>query len=370
MGNTKRVIYQLFKTRRRLLMICLAFLMVVISACSEQQPVPEATVPETIATIFDSPTLSITFSATPKIIPTDPITATFTPSETSTSTFTPEPTSTFTPDLSATTTLTATTTSTPTITLTSTRTRIPSRTPYPTRTLRPSRTPTLTQTPTPPLAYFRINNIGPFSFVTSPIRPEAIVSPGEDGLIIVELMGEDGRTITKENINYQSYLGRRFGIAPEVSFELQSVSEYGRLSIYTKDRYSRMMALTSVDLILLQLGSNKITPPKDLTEPYIIRQPAADDTIQGGVIVVQGLARILSTAPIIIECIDPEGNIVGDTRIEIEAPNQILSHIPFEAYIPYSVDESTNIRFTVRQESSSRLPGTLYLYSFEITLEP
>jgi len=176
--------------------------------------------------------------------------------------------------------------------------------------------------------------------------------------------------ITKENINYQNYLGRRIGIAPEVNFELQRVAEYGRLSIYTKDRFSRMMALTSVDLLLIQLGSNKITPPKDLTEPYIIRQPAAEDTIQGGVIVVQGLARILSTAPIIIECIDPDGNIVGDARVEVEAPNQILSHIPFEAYIPYSVDESTNIRFTVRQESSSRLPGTLYLYSFEITLEP
>jgi hypothetical protein len=206
--------------------------------------------------------------------------------------------------------------------------------------------------------------------VTSPVRPEAIVSPGEDGLIIVELIGEDGRLITKENINYQNFLNRRIGIAPEISFELQRVAEYGRLSIYTKDRFSRMMALTSVDLLLIQLGSNKISPPKDLTEPYIIRQPAAEDTIQGGVIVVQGLARILSVSPIIIECIDPDGNIVGDARVEVEAPNQILSHIPFEAYIPYSVEKSTNIRFTVRQESASRLPGTLYLYSFEITLEP
>ena len=364
MGNVKRVILQLFQTKRFLLMICLAFFMFAISACNGQLPEPEPTKPETIATIFDSPTPSITVSATPEIIPTDTLIETSAPSETVVPSFTPESTLTFTPDLSA------TITSTPTITFTPTRTRIPSRTPIPSRTFRPSRTPTLTKTPTPPLAFFRINNIGPFSFVTSPVRPEAIVSPGEDGLIIVELIGEDGRTISKENINYQSYLGRRFGIAPEVSFELQSVSEYGRLSIYTKDRYSRMIALTSVDLLLLQLGSNKTTPPKDLTEPYIIRQPAAEDSVQGGVIVVKGLARILSASPIIIECIDPEGNIVGDARIEVEAPNQVLSHIPFEAYIPYSVDESTNVRFTVRQESVSRLPGTLYLYSFEITLEP
>ncbi len=329
-----------------------------ISACEGQAPRIETSLPDTISTNFEIPTPASSFSDTSEFLPTNPPTDLSTPSETITSSYTPEPTQTYTPDLSATATLT------PTITLTPTRTLIPSR------TLRPSRTPIPTKTPTPSLAFFRINNIGPFSFVTSPIRPEAIVSPGEDGLIIVELIGEDGRTITKENINYQSYLGRRFGIAPEVSFELQRVSEYGRLSIYTKDRYSRMMALTSVDLVLLQLGSNKITPPKDLTEPYIIRRPAAGDTIQGGVVVVQGLARILSTTPIILECIDPQGNIVGDAIIEVEAPNQILSHISFEAYIPYSVDESTNIRFTVRQESASRLPGILYLYSFEITLEP
>jgi hypothetical protein len=206
--------------------------------------------------------------------------------------------------------------------------------------------------------------------VTSPIRPEAIVSPGEDGLIIVELIGEDGRTISKDNINYQGYMGRRFGIAPEVNFELQRASEYGRLLIYTKDRYNRTIALTSVDLILLQLGSTKISPPNDLTEPYIIRKPRAETTIEGGVIVVEGLARILSTSPILIECIDPNGNIVGDAQIEVEAPNQVLSHIPFEAFIPYSVEESTNVRITVRQDSDSRLAGTLYLYSFEITLEP
>ena len=358
MGNVKRITHHLFKTRRFFLMICTVIFVLIISACNGKQPEPVTTLPETITTIFDTPIPSSTLSATQEIISIDPITEAIDPSETITSSLTSEPSQTYTSDLSA------TATTTPTITLTPTRTLIPSR------TLRPSRTPIPTKTPTPSLAFFRINNIGPFSFVSSPIRPEAIVSPGEDGLIIVELIGEDGRTITKENINYQSYLGRRFGIAPEVSFELQRVSEYGRLSIYTKDRYSRMLALTSVDLLLLQLGSNKITPPKDLTEPYIIRRPAAGDTIQGGVIVVQGLARILSTAPIILECIDPQGNIVGDALIEVEAPNQILSHIPFEAYIPYSVDESTNIRLTVRQESTSRLPGILYLYSFEITLEP
>ena len=346
------------------LVVILVALMLLITACSGQPIVQNTPFSSATPTLFNSITPSITTSNTPTGTATEQPTETVTPSETTRPSATRRPTRTFTPDLSATTTLTSTNTLPPT------NTRIPSRTPLPTRTLRPSRTPTLTETPTPPLAFFRINNIRPFSFVISPIRPEAIVSPGEDGFIIVDLMGEDGRIITKENINYQGYMGRRFGIAPEIEFDLGRVSEYGRLSIYTKDRYQRTIALTSVDLILLQLGRNKITPPNDLTEPYIIREPRADDTIQGGVIVVEGLARILSTSPILIECIDPDGNIVGDAQIEVEAPNQILSHIPFEVFIPYSVEESTNVRITVRQDSDSRLAGTLYLYSFEVTLEP
>ncbi len=364
MANKIKKSCEQFQSNKRYLFVLLILLMFLFSACNGQLTVPVSPSPDFTLTSLDSATLSVTLTKKPSRTPTQEPTETIVPSETIPPSKTPKPTRTFTPDLSATLTFTATNTLAPT------NTKIPSRTPFPTRTLRPSRTPTLTETPTPPLAFFRINNIRPFSFVTSPIRPEAIVSPGEDGFIIVELIGEDGRTITKENINYKGYMGRRFGIAPEVNFELQRASEYGRLLIYTEDRYNRTIALTSVDLILLQLGSNKTSPPNDLTEPFIIRKPRADTTIEGGFIVVEGLARILSTNPILIECIDPDGNIVGDAQIELEAPNQVLSHIPFEAFIPYSVDESTNVRITVRQDSDSRLPGTLYLFSFEVTLEP
>ena len=321
---------------------------------------------------FVDPTISPTTTTFPisSITPTITSSHTMVPSESATTsptdtvTVTPEPTFTNTLDISLTASLS------PTITETPTRTLIPTRTRFPTLTPRPSRTPTLTLTPVPPLAYFRITNLGPFSFVTSPIKPEAIVSPGEDGLITVELIGEDGRTITRENINYSNFMGRRFGIAPAIDFSLDLVSEYGRLMISSKDRYERMIALTSVDLILLKLGSNKISNPKDLSEPFLIREPDPEDAIQGGMIIVEGLARILSTKPIIFECIDPAGNIICSAEVEVEAPNQILSHIPFQAYIPYTVKESTNVRFSFYQESSSRLPGIIYLNSFEITLEP
>ncbi len=257
----------------------------------------------------------------------------------------------------------------PVISIPATNTMTPSSTPSPTNTPR-TYWSYVTFTPTPSTSFFRINNLGPFSYVTSPIYPEALVSAGEDGLVIVELIGEGGRSITRENINYTNYIGQRFGIAPEVDFQLESLSEYGRLIIYTKDRFSRMMNLTSVELILLEMGSDSITAPKDDTNPIIFRQPIEFDVIKGGVIQISGVARKLSDSPIIIECIDRDGNLVGDTLVDIDTPTDLVSHVPFEALLPYTVSERTNVRFTFRQDSTTRLPGTIYLSSFEIILAP
>ncbi|PKN86562.1 MAG: hypothetical protein CVU46_07410 [Chloroflexi bacterium HGW-Chloroflexi-8] len=259
---------------------------------------------------------------------------------------------------------------TPTVFFTPTKTLVPTRTPYPTLTRRPSRTPSITPSPTPPLAFFRINNLGMYSKVISPVRPEAIVSPGEDGLIHVELIDETTKTIQKEVFDYSNYAGRHFGISPEIDFTLDSVSESARLIITSFDRYERIMWLTSVDLVLLSIGKNQITAPTDFTEPYIIRLPKENDEIQGGMLQVTGLARILNSNPIILECVDSQGKIITSTQIELHASIEGMSHIPFSEFLPYQVSESTNVRLTIRQESNNRIPGTISLFSYEITLLP
>lgn len=258
----------------------------------------------------------------------------------------------------------------PTIFQSPTRTIIPTRTPIPTLTRRPSRTPTITPSPTPQLAFYRINNLGMYSKVISPVRPEAIVSPGEDGLIYVVILSEDNSTISKEVFNYQSYINRHIGIAPEIDFELESVSEISRLIITSYDRFERQMWLTSVDLILLAIGKNQISTPDDLTEPYIIRSPLEGEVIQGGMLEVSGVARILNTNPILIECINPEGEVISSTQVELHAPIEGMSHIPFSVFLPYQVTADTNIRLTIRQESNNRIPGTISLFSYEIVLQP
>ncbi len=357
---------------RRKFFILISFisisLMIGLSACGEQGFNPMTL----IRSLTPTPTITETPTFTATILPTD----TTLPEATATElpTDSPEPSSTptitETPTASPTLDGSVTATNTPTITPTSTRTRIPTWTPRPSSTPRPTNTPTITPTPTPPLAFFRINNIAPYSMVVSPIQPQAIASPGDDGLIYITLIGEDGRIISREGLNFRNYLGRQVGIAPEVNFVPIGAAETARLEISSIDRYNRTIALTSVEVVLLQLGNNVITRPNDLSEPYLIREPDEGDTIRGGLLYVQGLARILNVNPLIVELIDSNGNVLGREEVPVHAPSDEASHIPFEVYIPYSVSESTNVRLTVRQESDSRIPGTVSLYSYEIILAP
>ncbi|MFN7035086.1 MAG: hypothetical protein ACK4SN_01865, partial [Bellilinea sp.] len=232
-------------------------------------------------------------------VPSDPPPAVALPSENSPS---PEPTLTFTATASAT--LQPTEAGTPTFGPSPTRTRTPTRTRFPTRTPTPSRTPTVTQTPTPPLAFLRIQKPGPYSKVSSPLQVEALVSPGEDGYVYVELIGEDGRIITRQALDYRSFMNRYFYINPQVAFELNTAAETARLAVRIQDRLQRPIYLCSVEVVLMRLGRNEITAPVIAQEPYVVRSPREGAVISGGVLRVIGLARLVNNRPLIFELMD------------------------------------------------------------------
>lgn len=85
---------------------------------------------------------------------------------------------------------------------------------------------------------------------------------------------------------------------------------------------------------------------------------------------VDGLARLVNDQPLIIELIDEEGNLVGSAEVEIAQPSALQPYVPFIAEVPYSVSQWTRVRFVARQESATRIPGTVWLTSVLIYLEP
>jgi hypothetical protein len=323
-----------------------------------------------------TPTMTPSFTITFTPSQTGTLTETTTPVPPSqTPTDTPIPTSSYTATPAPTQTSTVTPGPSPTDTLTPTVTRTPTRTYIPTRTRTPSRTPTITYTPTitltptPPPPELFIARPGLLSRLVSPIQAEIYAIPGDDGLVRVELIGEDGRLIVRQALDFNRYKGRSIAFYPTIPFEINSAAETARLQVLTSDKFGRAIAIISTDVVLLKVGRNEIYDPLITQEPYIVRYPDPDQTISGGTLVIEGLIRPVNDSPVICEAIEENGVVLFTKQLVVAQPSGELSHTPFQLEIPYKVSGPTPVRLIFRQEGS-RIPGSVALSSLTVTLEP
>lgn len=249
-----------------------------------------------------------------------------------------------------------------------TATLAPTEPPTLTATLAPTATPTPSPTPVPnvPLSDIEIHTPGSLSKVTSPIPVRAWVYPGALGRITVELTGEDGRLITRQIVTLGE--GRKAGLALDLPYQISGVSELGRLQIYTADAFNRPKAMISVDVILLSTGTADLNIPTDFLAHLTIKDPKEGDLIQGGNVIVSGLARPTTDQSFLAELIDEKGQVVGQRLFDPD-PGAENDFRPFFVEIPYEVTEPTRVRLVI-SERTERIPGTIYLVSMEILISP
>jgi hypothetical protein len=259
---------------------------------------------------------------------------------------------------------------TPTIGSTPTRTRYPTKTYPPTRTRRPSKTPTISLTPTPPWAFIRIARPGPLSKIASPLKVEMGMAPGEDGMLYIDLVGEDGRYITRLTKDYRQYLNKQIYTSIDIPFEIPGAAETARLVMSARDRFGRTMALSSLDLVLIKLGDDISTNPGFQQEPFIIRNLKPETAVSGGNLHLEGVARPMNSQPVIFEILNENGSVLATKILQIDPPSGPLSHTPFTVDIPYSIKSSVHARLTMRQISDGRIPGTIALSSLPLQLNP
>ncbi len=241
--------------------------------------------------------------------------------------------------------------------------------PPPTATFPPTSTiPPPTPTPEMPVAEIDITNPGPLSKVISPIPLRALVVPGAEGKVMIELLGEDGRVLVRQLVYLNANLGRKAGLVADVDFDIAAVGEAGRLQITVLDEFGRARALASVDLILLTEGVPDLTIPGDRAERLLIEEPQPGALVQGGVVVLAGQARPISKQSLVAEIITEDGRVVGTRLVDIPA-GPVSEHRHFLVEIPYSVTEPTWVRIILR-ERGDRIPGTAYLSSVEVLLSP
>jgi hypothetical protein len=224
-------------------------------------------------------------------------------------------------------------------------------------------------TPVPPEPNLYILRPGLLSKVVSPIQMEMYAVTGAGGNVLVDLIGEDGRVISRQLINRGDDAGRRFWYAPEVPFEIEAAAETARLQVSAVDEIGRVAALASVDLILLSVGRNEINPVEIDQEPYIIRSPDDEDVIQGGTLVLEALVRPVNESPLIIEIVNEIGTVLAVKRFTVPQPTGALSHTPFTLELPYSVRTETPVLLVLRQEGS-RIPGSVAVTSIPLVIAP
>ena len=358
--NRKRVVF----------LLVLPVIAIILAACQQNREPVTFMLPTELLTAIPSRTSSITPSpsATEYIEPSQTDTPTI--SHTSTETPFPSETSTITLTLNETEIIQASYTITPSLTPSLTRTITKTLYRWVTKTPTQTSTATATLTPTPPYAQMRIQKPGPFSKVTSPFQFEAMVHPGDDGFVRIQLVGEDGRIISSQLLNYYNYINRRFWIAPEIEFDISGVGETGRLELIALDQFSRPMDIFTLDLLLLKMGKSELTPMEFEREPYIIRYPSSGDVAQGGAVWISGLINPVNSSPITISLLDENNDIIGQSVFRVAAPSGDLSHTPFAIEVPYEVEDYTPVRVVIFQESDTRIPGIIHLSSFSMTVGP
>lgn len=258
-----------------------------------------------------------------------------------------------------------------------THTSLPSATSTITQSVTPNRratrTPTITATPTLPVAGVQINEPGPMSRVVSPLHVIANLRSIPSGTYHIEIWaeplheGEEARPIYKEVQRLISNPIDWVFIDQDIDFELGRVSEFGQLRLGMYDTYGRPISVNSVDLLLLSMGASEITPSDARTDRIVIREPAPNKLIQGGKVIVSGLARPTEDF-LLVELVAADGSVVGYRQVFL-TPAEDGSYVPYAVDVPYEVSTPTWVRLRV-SESSTRIPGIEHLTSVVVLVSP
>ena len=256
---------------------------------------------------------------------------------------------------------------------------LPSSTPapllLPTATVAPTDTPTLPPTTAPtsvstalpeaPRPAIQVISPGTLSKVVSPIMLKSYVRPGADGLIQVELLGEDGRLLAREILRRESVLVEGAYISIEIPFETRAAAELGRLQISTKDDLGRPLETESIHLLLLSVGNNDFNPGAAPYARAAFFYPTSKREIFGGTLPIIGEMQAYNDNPVILDLLDAEGKTLGTRTLSLVAG----SREEFETTIEYDVDEQVEARLVIRQ-ADEKFEGSVYLHSQIVVINP
>ncbi len=271
---------------------------------------------------------------------------------------------------------------------TATDTPTPTFTPSPTATPRPLPTvpqgvqvtpftvpwPTPTATPNPapemdalPYAPVHILTPGPGSKITTPIDLRFRVRVNGVRVMHIELLGEDGRLLFRQVERFRAGAKGWRAYHLDVPFEIRAESEWGRLQIFLRDRLNRPLFQQAVPLVLLRQGQQDFITQETWTAAITIDQPRSGTLVEGGELVISGLA-VAPTGVVEILVLGDDGRVWYTATAPVSDPNP-QGYGAYEARISYDLDRTHQV-FIVVQAYGKHVPGVMYLNHAWVYLSP
>lgn len=239
----------------------------------------------------------------------------------------------------------------------------------------PTLIPLLPGWPTPtfpafiPEARIMILRVGELSKVRSPLQLSVQIGSGAVGPLRLELLGEDGRLLVRQVVALPAnFQGPSTEITFKLDFEIAAAAELGRLVLTTQDAFGRLLAVNSVNLVLMSVGEPEINPPTALYEPLVVQTPAAMELVHGGTLILTGVARPDTDKPLRVQLVDEDGRVVGQ-RLAAVTRDPDGGYGPFAVDVPYSVTSLTPVRVIIYEDGEGISP-IVHLTSLEVMLSP
>lgn len=243
-----------------------------------------------------------------------------------------------------------------------------------TATVPPSATTLPTATPDPGQADGRAEEEililapGNGSVVTSPITVRGEAEPTFEQTLVVRLVTMEGEELLLTPTTIQSDLGERGSYEVELAFEVSGVVPAMIQIFATSPKDGGITHLNSVNVRLSENGPAVINVEEDRNETIEILSPAANATISGGTVLVQGFGLAIFEQTLVVDLLDEEGRVLAREPLIVQAPDLGIPG-PFEVELNYVIGDRVPGRILV-YDSSPAFGGTVHLTSIPVQVAP
>lgn len=232
----------------------------------------------------------------------------------------------------------------------------------------PSPTPALVIAALPP-EKLSILLPGPGSQVTSPLEIVGRGGPSLNQRVHLRLLDSYGAEISRTTTYFFALPQNAGRFVTLLSFSVEGVAAAARLEAAMESpRTARLSHLTTVDLVLLGVGSPLIHTGSEGPEKLTLFEPHENSRVTGGRVTVRGAGWVSADVQLQVQVIDRQGTILASADVALEGPG-VGELGTFEVDLVYSVPWSQYGRIVVIEPGIS-IPGIVHFSSIDVYLEP